>query len=91
MRCFCCSSYSLIVDRDVNGARNIAIKRLKELVLLPWSYTWVKGNLHVQICRLTNAAEALTDGSPMKENVGIGLKQQIYSDLKKMRLVCLVK
>ena len=49
-------SYGLIVDRDVNGARNIAIKRLKELVLLPWSYTWVKGNLHVQICRLTNTA-----------------------------------
>ena len=32
---FSCSSCGLIVDRDVNGARNIVIKRLKELVLLP--------------------------------------------------------
>jgi len=28
---FSCSSCCLVVDRDVNGARNIAIKRLKEL------------------------------------------------------------
>ena len=28
---FTCSSYLLIVDRDINGVRNIAIKRLKEL------------------------------------------------------------
>ena len=31
-------SYGLI-DSDINGARNIPIKRLKELVLLQWSYT----------------------------------------------------
>jgi putative transposase len=27
---YCCDRCNLIIDRDVNGARNIAIKRLKE-------------------------------------------------------------
>ena len=27
---YCCNKCNLIIDRDVNGARNIAIKRLKE-------------------------------------------------------------
>ena len=28
---FSCNKCNIIIDRDVNGARNIAIKRLKEL------------------------------------------------------------
>lgn len=38
-----CMKCGLKIDRDVNAARNILLKRLSEKGRIPWSYTWVKG------------------------------------------------
>ena len=64
---YSCPNCKLVVDRDVNGARNILIKVLNEsqMNLFPMELTRqltsVKGNvirmLNVYICTLTNVAE----------------------------------